>query len=242
VISVFGALLGGVGAFLSSQQQTRRQVELREKADEVAESQRELRKKSDEIAALYQTLAESQRELREKADVQAEAQTQLRLKSEEIAELNRHIANAQIELRKRSDEVAELNRTIAASVTGGDSYCYLTLSHLGPNNAIIVIVHQGNYPLYDVSIRMVDLDKYEEVSRKFPNSTFESLKLSETNIPVGNLSPGQARLMHSMQTSTADKFRHNIFISARNGMFTELLRFAKVEGVWKSAMNSELTP
>ena len=39
--------------------------------------------------------------------------------------------------------------------------------------------------------------------------------------------------------SNPESIRYNIFISARNGMFTELLRLRKVNGVWKSAMKVE---
>lgn len=254
VITVLGALVGGFGALRSSQRQSQRQVELREKADEVAESQRELRKrsdeqvefqrelrkKSDEIAALNQTIAESQKDLREKADVQAQAQTQLRQKSEEIADLNRLIANAQVELRKRSDEVAELNKQIAFSVTGGDSYCYVLLPDPVANNARIVVIQQGKYPLYDVSIRIVDINKFEEVKRQFPTLTFDNIKLSETLISAGNLSPGQAIIVNDpVRLLNADKLSFNIFIFARSGRFTEQLRLIKVEGVWKTAMRVE---
>jgi len=45
------------------------------------------------------------------------------------------------ELRKKSDEIAALNRQIAASVTGGDSFCYVQFGSLGvaePNTAILM--------------------------------------------------------------------------------------------------------
>ncbi len=67
------------------------------------------------------------------------------------------------QLRAKSDEVAELNRTSAATVTGGDSFCYLAFS-LGDgatNKPPLVLVHQGEYPLYDLGIRIVDLEKYD---------------------------------------------------------------------------------
>jgi len=68
VISILGALLGGIGAFRSSRQQAQEQMVLRQKAEDVAESQRELRKKSDEIAALNREIASAQVELRKKSD------------------------------------------------------------------------------------------------------------------------------------------------------------------------------
>jgi hypothetical protein len=41
------------------------------------------------------------------------------------------------ELRTKSDEIAGLNRQIAQSITGGDSYCYLRLSSIGPASALV---------------------------------------------------------------------------------------------------------
>src|SRR5262245_49338891 len=66
-------------------------------------------------------------------------------------------AQFESELRAKSDEIAELNRTIAKSITGGDSYCYLRLANLHSQGALLNLIHQGKYPLYDISIRIVDL-------------------------------------------------------------------------------------
>jgi hypothetical protein len=61
-------------------------------------------------------------------------------------------------LRKKSEEIADLNRQIAASVTGGDSFCYLEFGSLGvaePNMAILMLLHKGKYPMYEVGGYMV---------------------------------------------------------------------------------------
>lgn len=44
------------------------------------------------------------------------------------------------ELRVKSDEIAELNRKIAASVTGGDGFCYLLLNGYGEGDGGTLIV------------------------------------------------------------------------------------------------------
>ncbi|MHC4277591.1 MAG: hypothetical protein ACYSWY_08925 [Planctomycetota bacterium] len=61
-------------------------------------------------------------------------------------------------LRTKSDEIAQLNTKIASAVTGGDSFCYLDLA-IGDgttNTPALMLVHQGEYPVYDVSVRIVD--------------------------------------------------------------------------------------
>lgn len=228
LFSIIGVFLGGLGAFRSARQQAHEQLELR--------------KKSDEIAQLYQQIAASQTDLREKADIQAEAQRQLRIKSDEISALNREIAAAQIDLRKKSDEVAELNKTIAASITGGDSFCYVLFTMTGSTGARVTIFHQGTFPLYDVNIRIVDLEIFQNLLNAGQQLTPETYMKADTVLNVGNLSPGLATtLMSQPIINLGDRLqaKYNIFITARNGSFTELLRMRKINGRWQEAMKIE---
>jgi hypothetical protein len=140
-------------------------------------------------------------------------------------------AQFETELRAKSDEIAKLNHTIAESITGGDSYCYLQLGNANRNNALLAIIHQGNYPMYDVTVRIVDLDEFEQ-NRGAPNLASALGKV----VPIGNLAPGQASMQGPIILPNRDILRYNIFISARNGMFTQLLRMLYVNGTWKSAM------
>ena len=56
------------------------------------------------------------------------------------------------QLRAKADEIASLNKTIAGAVTGGDSFCYLSVMSNSPREPLrFVIVHLGKFPLYDVS-------------------------------------------------------------------------------------------
>src|SRR5437879_4459686 len=47
-------------------------------------------------------------------------------------------------------------RKLQAYLTGGDSYCYINLLPQGNDQFQIVVVNEGEYPIPDVSIRMVD--------------------------------------------------------------------------------------
>lgn len=137
------------------------------------------------------------------------------------------------ELRKKSDEIAELNRRTAASVTGGDSWCYLALDGQldDGNSGTLVLVHQGEYPLYDVSIRIVDLDKFEQIKG---NLSLQALAHSDTILNPGNLSPNQASMLGAWEIPEKG-LRWNIFFAARNGFFTQRLRLLRVSGHWASA-------
>lgn len=57
-----------------------------------------------------------------------------------------------------SSELSKINQEIAATVTGGESFCYLFPSpSFGKTNAIdFHLQHKGEYPVYDVSMRIWD--------------------------------------------------------------------------------------
>jgi hypothetical protein len=139
-------------------------------------------------------------------------------------------ANFERELRAKSDEIAELNRTIARSVTGGDSYAYVNLVP-GADGAL---VHEGRFPLYDVSVRIVDVDKLNAIARSTsPAAAFEQ---SQVVLKIGNLGAQQAAMIGRWPESDSNAQNLNIFVGARNGFTTQLLRLRRVEGTWRRAM------
>jgi hypothetical protein len=138
------------------------------------------------------------------------------------------------ESKEKSEEIADLNRQIAASVTGGDSFCYLQLSSLGvdsANTAILTLVHGGAYPLYEVGFYMADLQRFRQSSDQ--EATMRQ-SLSES-VQVGNLPPNSVRPLMDWRLPDTDEQDYNIFLNARNGFFTQLLRCKRVNGNWKVA-------
>ena len=70
------------------------------------------------------------------------------LRSNEIAELNRQLA-------AKSDEIARLTKESLAAVTGGDTFCLMTLLDLeDPAGPMVVVNGQGKYPVYDVTMQV----------------------------------------------------------------------------------------
>lgn len=246
ILILIGAILSAFGALWASQRQEREKTqsaqekadfehELRIRGDEQIESQRQLREKSDEIAALHQTIASSQRELKAKADLQAEAQRDLRIKGDEIAELNRRIAEAQRDLRIKSDEIVALNKQISDSITGGDSYCYMA-SNVGAGNTdspMATLIHKGSFPLYDVQIRIVDVNRFKQLSQN--GITLDNIFAADTLVNIGNLPPHIARSMGSWKLPTSNEQDYDIFITSRNGSFAQRIMFRRVNGTWRVA-------
>lgn len=75
----------------------------------------------------------------------------LEAKTDKITELS-------MENIRLSSELSKVNQEIAATVTGGESFCYLFPSpSFGKSNTIdFYLQHKGEYPVYDVSIRIWD--------------------------------------------------------------------------------------
>lgn len=117
-------------------------------------------------------------------------------------------------------------------IGGGNSFCYVVLSqnYLGESN--MMVNHQGDYPLYDLTIRVVDLDKFNEHS-----ANPESAHAYEKIFSIGTMLPKQFNNLCTISLSNQEISKSfNIFFSARNGMFHELLRLKNVNNEWVSAI------
>jgi hypothetical protein len=96
------------------------------------------------------------------------------------------------ELRRKADQIAELTTRNAELTTrnkdiiiGGNSFCYVTIANLDPNTnqGILMVVHKGDYPIYDVSAEIVDLQK----SRQIKVYSLPNLQKAKTNLRIGNM-------------------------------------------------------
>lgn len=154
------------------------------------------------------------------------------------------------ELRSKSEEISELNKTIAATITGGDSYCRLRISppDSNSNTSDMTLWHEGKYPLYDVSIRIDDAEKLvnilnEEVRKgnipaKSLNQALSLLLPSSQVRSIGNFGPNQILPMGSLDLGHGDKRSYNVYITMRNGSVFQAVRFRKTDGKWKIAIRS----
>ncbi|TKB70683.1 MAG: hypothetical protein E8D52_00900 [Nitrospira sp.] len=136
------------------------------------------------------------------------------------------LASAQQAAQER--RIAELNEHIASSITGGNSFAYITVL-LQFNPPRLILLHQGEYPLYDVTVRIVDLEKTKQ--KGYSISDLEN----EVQFSIGNLAPHQSQVLKPISLSN-DSLRWNIFFSARNQFFTELLRMRRIDNQWKTAL------
>jgi hypothetical protein len=105
--------------------------------------------------------------------------------------------------------------------TGSESYAILNYV---PGQGFLAFAHVGKYPLYEVSARIADLDQVR------------------TNVgvtvPVGDMIRGHASIesMPAGIPTSGDHFNANVFFTARNGDWTELLRVVRVNDGWARAI------
>lgn len=119
------------------------------------------------------------------------------------------------------------------AVTGGNNLCYVNLDVADNGNAILVIVNDGDTPLYDISFRMWDPIDYS-ASNQSPKSLEDFLSRS-FNANVGNLPPHSAKTVGNIRLPNSDSKNFEVNIIARNGSFLERLKLRKVRGQWKRA-------
>ncbi|MCP4546551.1 MAG: hypothetical protein GY835_08820 [bacterium] len=135
------------------------------------------------------------------------------------------LAKKNEELRHKTDELAAMSARLANLVTGGNSFTFLQMGFgAKKTDAKIFYWTQGSYPMYDVVVRIVDLDKFDA---RDPDHTI--------NLSVGNLNPGDTE-GPPFKLPDRDSHRYNIIIQARNGMITEQLYLVWAETHWTKAI------
>ncbi len=137
------------------------------------------------------------------------------------------------ELRQKSEEITNLSRKTLGAVTGGDSFPWsLPMIDQSANPANLLITTEGEHPLFDLQVRIVDVEKIAELGA---NNMMSRLDEAETILKIGTL--GGQRGVSPIRIELGDGNRRgfNLFFLARNGSFIHFLRFARVDGRWLTA-------
>ncbi|AQT58890.1 hypothetical protein [Cellvibrio sp. PSBB023] len=132
------------------------------------------------------------------------------------------------------EKVEAKTEEMIGHISGGNSFPWFQVSMIdnSTNIGLLMAMHQGKHPLYDVSARIVDLNKFEQVKTKFSLAT---LGYTDTNINLGNMTSSNVRLVQQWKLESEPEQSYNIFFTARNGSFIQELRLKKIYGVWVSA-------
>lgn len=134
-------------------------------------------------------------------------------------------------LEQLLSELETKTKNMINHISGGDSFPWLQIGMIDhvSDQGMLMAIHNGDHPLYDVSVRIVDLNIFQLISK---NLTLSNLQMCDTNIDIGNLIPGHSKILSSWKIAHSPMQDYNIFFSARNGRFTQLVRLRKINGQW----------
>jgi hypothetical protein len=128
------------------------------------------------------------------------------------------------ETRARNEKIVELSEKLREAITGGDAFCYGYPHMLSTGQFQWSFVHSGKTPLYDVQVRIHD--------RRKP------FHPSSTTLQLGTLFPGRAH-SYAGQAGSVDMRTpiqaFNLFFVARNGSWTQEIRWIEKPGVQATA-------
>ena len=155
--------------------------------------------------------------------------TDLKTSSEEIVRVQGLNTKLQVRLLELNATLARLAKENIATVTGGDSFAYAWIQDRFPYFGVVA---QGKYPLYDLNVRIVDLEEAKKRSN-----------FLGTSISFGEIVPGISRLQDiKFEFGNSESRSFNIFFSARNGSWVQLLRLRKLkDDRWVSATRVDRT-
>jgi hypothetical protein len=128
------------------------------------------------------------------------------------------------EAKARNEKIIELSEKLQEALTGGDAFCYGYPNMLSTGQFQWSFIHSGTMPLYDVQVRIHD--------RRKP---FHS---SSVTMQLGTLFPGRAH-SYGAQPGSIDVRTpvqaFNLFFVARNGSWTQEIRWIEKPGVQATA-------
>ena len=128
-------------------------------------------------------------------------------------------------------------------VTGGDSFCYLRILPADATNVDLVVLHEGKYPISDISLRLVDSD---QLAGPTPSglSAMDRILKAQINIPIGTLPVKGFRLVSRIQIPAGImEKKYLASFTARNGSWDEDVTLRRMNtGDWRVALKVNESP
>ena len=191
-----------------------------------------------EVHAIY-----SDRDQHDRA--QAEAIAQQRNQFAQVLEQNQeHFARTlsgfralQLSETAIFENEGKLSKATRDQITGGDSFCYLDVFYPDTPGRFWEVFHKGNFALYEVQARIVDVNKFDALLAGDPKDNYSAAHSgSNTILAINDLSPGQARGgFGSVALDPTGHQKFDVYFTARNGFWTELIRLQRQDGKWYQA-------
>jgi hypothetical protein len=123
-------------------------------------------------------------------------------------------------------------RTFENYLLGGESYVYVTFESLDDSSSKFVVRHSGErYPVYDVSIDVFDIRRFEGINTRDPREFATRMQ----SIQRSAFGP---RMATSMLNNFHPADCYGYWIAAtqqRNGPVMSVIQARKIDGRWQSA-------
>ena len=113
------------------------------------------------------------------------------------------------------------------TATGGDSFCYLEAFSFAPTGVTMAAVCSGKYPIYGLAARVFD----PLIFRQSHDITKATVWMQIGEMPASILKV----IPQVVPFSGTEKQDFNVFFSARNGLWQQLIRYMKIDGRWTGA-------
>lgn len=134
------------------------------------------------------------------------------------------------DLKLRTDQ-------LLSTVTGGDGYCTVTFLRPFGDNGQAVVVNRGAVPLYDVTVRIADLDRMPDAGLD-STTGFREFWDSQTIIKIGNMPTDHMFFLPGPWDFSGDvRRRYRMFFGARNGSWVEDITLLRGDGNWSYTMS-----
>ena len=154
-----------------------------------------------------------------------------------IQESNAAEARARDQNTKLQQRLLDSNATISKlaqqgidTATGGSGFCYLQFAYISEGKGLLFAIPQGEYPLYGVKARVVDLGVFDKIVKQ---GRQPGLGIT---YDVGDMTYVAAFPVATIPFNDPESQDFNIFFSARNGIWSEKVRLRKVHGTWVGAI------
>ena len=128
------------------------------------------------------------------------------------------------------DELEAKTQHMIGYITGGSSYLYFMPLQVQGNKIMWIACHSGEYPLHQVTVRVVDLERLRNGNRRKRSLDFESTH------KLGDVHRGTNLPLCENDIDGRDELSFNIFTHARNGKITQETQFVRVEGKLLTAL------
>jgi hypothetical protein len=136
---------------------------------------------------------------------------------------------------------------LKAGQLGGKSYCYLFPTRPGKTSQMLdlMLMHEGEHPVFDVTVRVEDVNRVLETLRAaqakhllpYDSQTKADAAIAHAvaSYSIGNVGPKQTVRFGALRMSGGDEEAYHASIMARNGPVFEQLYLRRVAGEWKLA-------